>query len=110
MGLNRKCRGGGIFTNTTTVLYVWLFSLTLGHAHVYTVDDSEGLGRRFDGIGGLSGGGVRFRRRSGRHAPALGLDMFKKDVVSELRLCLCAGQFSSTVLVSSYRHRLRNKI
>lgn len=24
----------------------------------YTVDDSLGLGRRFDGIGGLSGGGV----------------------------------------------------
>ena len=24
----------------------------------YFVDDSEGLGRRFDGIGGLSGGGV----------------------------------------------------
>lgn len=24
----------------------------------YTVDDSSGLGRRFDGIGGLSGGGV----------------------------------------------------
>ncbi len=25
---------------------------------VYNVDDSVGLGRRFDGIGGLSGGGV----------------------------------------------------
>ena len=24
----------------------------------YVVDDSPGLGRRFDGIGGLSGGGV----------------------------------------------------
>ena len=24
----------------------------------YVVDDSAGLGRRFDGIGGLSGGGV----------------------------------------------------
>ena len=24
----------------------------------YTLDDSGGLGRRFDGIGGLSGGGV----------------------------------------------------
>ncbi|KAK2182461.1 hypothetical protein NP493_353g05016 [Ridgeia piscesae] len=60
MVLNRKCRGGflDIFTNTTTVLYVWLFSLTLGHAHVYIVDDYEGLGRRFDGIGGLSGGGA----------------------------------------------------
>ena len=68
MVLNRKCRGGflDIFTNTTTVLYVWLFSLTLGHAHVYIVDDYEGLGRRFDGIGGLSGGGVRFLRRPAR--------------------------------------------
>ena len=27
-------------------------------AKVYVVDDSVGLGRRFDGIGGLSGGGV----------------------------------------------------
>ena len=26
---------------------------------IYTVDDSPGLGRVFDGIGGLSGGGVR---------------------------------------------------
>ena len=25
----------------------------------YTLDDSVGLGRMFDGIGGLSGGGVR---------------------------------------------------
>ncbi len=25
----------------------------------YSLDDSVGLGRRFDGIGGLSGGGVR---------------------------------------------------
>ena len=27
-------------------------------AQVYVLDDSAGLGRRFDGIGGLSGGGV----------------------------------------------------
>ena len=26
--------------------------------HVYMIDDTPGLGRRFDGIGGLSGGGV----------------------------------------------------
>ena len=26
---------------------------------IYQVDDAQGLGRRFDGIGGLSGGGVR---------------------------------------------------
>ena len=27
-------------------------------AQTYVLDDSAGLGRRFDGIGGLSGGGV----------------------------------------------------
>ena len=27
-------------------------------AQIYVLDDSDGLGRRFDGIGGLSGGGV----------------------------------------------------
>ena len=27
-------------------------------AQAYTIDDSPGLGRTFDGIGGLSGGGV----------------------------------------------------
>ena len=27
----------------------------------YVVDNSDGLGRRFDGIGGLSGGGVSYR-------------------------------------------------
>ena len=52
--------GLGRFLNTcTTLLHVLLLALTLGHARVYVVDDSEGLGRRFDGIGGLSGGGVR---------------------------------------------------
>ena len=30
----------------------------------YTLDDSVGLGRMFDGIGGLSGGGVRYNGRS----------------------------------------------
>ena len=27
----------------------------------YTLDDSVGLGRMFDGIGGLSGGGVSYK-------------------------------------------------
>ena len=27
--------------------------------HAYTIDDSNGVERTFDGIGGLSGGGVR---------------------------------------------------
>lgn len=29
-------------------------------AKFYVIDDLVGLGRRFDGIGGLSGGGVKF--------------------------------------------------
>ena len=29
------------------------------HHVMYVLDDSTGLGRRFDGIGGLSGGGVK---------------------------------------------------
>ena len=28
------------------------------NGQTYILDDSKGLGRRFDGIGGLSGGGV----------------------------------------------------
>ena len=40
-----------------SVLYILLlFPLTCPGA--YVLDDSVGLGRRFDGIGGLSGGGV----------------------------------------------------
>lgn len=30
------------------------------NAEFYVLDDQLGLGRRYDGIGGLSGGGVRF--------------------------------------------------
>lgn len=33
-------------------------------APIYPLDDSVGLGRRFDGIGGLSGGGVSCHRLS----------------------------------------------
>ena len=38
------------------VLFLLLAS---GGLSQYTFDDSRGLGRTFDGIGGLSGGGVR---------------------------------------------------
>ena len=59
--LSSEKLGLGRSLNTySTLLYVLLLPLVLGHARVYVVDDSEGLGRRFDGIGGLSGGGVRF--------------------------------------------------
>ena len=33
-------------------------------AQTYVLDDSAGLGRRFDGIGGLSGGGVSYNMES----------------------------------------------
>lgn len=37
----------------------WMFlCLRLSGADDYVLDDNVGLGRRFDGIGGLSGGGV----------------------------------------------------
>lgn len=39
---------------STTLLPFVLMSVSAQ----YVVDDSVGLGRRFDGIGGLSGGGV----------------------------------------------------
>ena len=29
--------------------------------NTYIVDDTSGLGRRFDGIGAISGGGVRYK-------------------------------------------------
>lgn len=42
------------------LLFICNLSLCVDKAasDTYTVDDSSGLGRRFDGIGGLSGGGV----------------------------------------------------
>lgn len=42
------------------LLFICNLSLCVDRAasDTYTVDDSSGLGRRFDGIGGLSGGGV----------------------------------------------------
>ena len=40
--------------------YVFFLLLgTFSSCFSYEIDDSKGLGRRFDGIGGLSGGGVR---------------------------------------------------
>lgn len=42
------------------LLFICNLSLCVDRAasDTYTVDDSSGFGRRFDGIGGLSGGGV----------------------------------------------------
>ena len=51
--------------STTTLFYVVIAVFHPWHCisvdTTYQVDDSKGLGRRFDGIGGLSGGGVRQR-------------------------------------------------
>ena len=38
--------------------FVVIYCQTFIESGLYTVDISEGLGRRFDGIGGLNGGGV----------------------------------------------------
>jgi galactosylceramidase len=40
------------------VEFVLLSALSALSSGEYTLDDSVGLGREFDGIGGLSGGGV----------------------------------------------------
>ena len=47
-------------SSVTISLIVLLLILQAGVSRgaPYTLDDSVGLGRRFDGIGGLSGGGV----------------------------------------------------
>ena len=46
------------YATTTFCLSVFLFTCT---CNGYVIDDTGGLGRRFDGIGGLSGGGVSTR-------------------------------------------------
>lgn len=40
------------------LVFLPMLTLSFGYTDVYRVDDSKGLGRRFDGIGGISGGGV----------------------------------------------------
>lgn len=51
-----------VYTMRTAMLLVAI-TLLIGGIDLaradYTLDDSVGLGRMFDGIGGLSGGGVR---------------------------------------------------
>ena len=42
----------------STLLAVLLVATIAAADESYILDDSVGLGRRFDGIGGLSGGGV----------------------------------------------------
>ena len=46
------------FKNTMNKLQLYLVFGLVTLCQSYTIDDSSGLGRRFDGIGGLSGGGV----------------------------------------------------
>ena len=54
MIIDRTNMGGGIQKFVLAVI----FFVSVHSA--YIVDDSNGLGRAFDGIGGLSGGGVSY--------------------------------------------------
>lgn len=42
-----------------------LLGALLAFGRAYVLDDSDGLGREFDGIGAISGGGVSGRRAGG---------------------------------------------
>ncbi|XP_045189275.2 galactocerebrosidase-like isoform X2 [Mercenaria mercenaria] len=42
----------------TIYVFLHLIVLSLGYTDVYNIDDREGFGRPFDGIGGISGGGA----------------------------------------------------
>ena len=42
------------------LLFISLVAVVCGQS-TYDVDDTGGLGRQYDGIGGLSGGGVRYK-------------------------------------------------
>ena len=49
-------------------LVIVCFYLNLGFAkNEYYIDDSDGYGRKFDGIGGISGGGVSSEEIKFRH-------------------------------------------
>ena len=57
---------------TLAVLVLLACVLGLSHPQTYIVDDTAGLGRRFDGIGGLSGGGVSWKNhKSSLHTETL---------------------------------------
>lgn len=45
-----------------------LLCALLAPGGAYVLDDSDGLGREFDGIGAVSGGGVSAGRRGGKDA------------------------------------------
>lgn len=42
----------------TAIIFFFAFPLNVCFSETYVLNDKEGLGRVFDGIGGLSGGGV----------------------------------------------------
>lgn len=48
----------------STLLAVLLVATIAAADESYILDDSVGLGRRFDGIGGLSGGGLVVQQES----------------------------------------------
>lgn len=52
-----------------------LLCALLAPGGAYVLDDSDGLGREFDGIGAVSGGGVSAGRRGGKDARERALGM-----------------------------------
>ena len=42
----------------------FVYFMTACATDIYDIDDSLGFGRQFDGIGGISGGGVSYRNVS----------------------------------------------
>lgn len=49
-----------MMNNRVLTVFIFVLSLSLQFccSNIYVLNDKEGLGRVFDGIGGLSGGGV----------------------------------------------------
>lgn len=55
-----RSRGIEMMLSSLVVVYVMFMCFHFSLGDNYVLDDKSGLGRTFDGIGGLSGGGVRF--------------------------------------------------
>src|SRR6218665_408174 len=51
---------------------IWLFCISFAFSDDYVFDDSVGLGRHFDGVGAISGGGVSVKSRRLRNIKTLG--------------------------------------
>lgn len=58
ISVDRHPSGMGKMSSSLVVVYVLLMCFIFCRGDDYALDDKTGLGRTFDGIGGLSGGGV----------------------------------------------------